>query len=131
MKINACDFDLCRFILLLQFAIVDYSFFYFCRMKQNFINPVMFVIVFSLGSTEIVGVSLLAREDKESVRWLIGAFKENNGEWPKTRVILNDKEFTERVVFTDLFPSAQLEICLFHTFKTFRREVIMFLMFVV
>ena len=34
-----------------------------------------------------------------------------------------DKDMTERSVFTAGFPQAQLLICLFHTFRTFRREI--------
>ncbi|KAG8175822.1 hypothetical protein JTE90_013373 [Oedothorax gibbosus] len=58
----------------------------------------VFLIEDGNGSSEIVGVGLLARENKESVRWLTSSFKESNSEWPKTRVVMTDKDFTERLI---------------------------------
>ena len=36
---------------------------------------------------------------------------------------MSDKDFNERAVFRKEFPEAALHICLFHTLRTFRREV--------
>ena len=36
---------------------------------------------------------------------------------------MSDKDFVERDVFTKLFPNATLQICLFHTQRSFKREV--------
>jgi len=37
--------------------------------------------------------------------------------------IMADKEFTERNVFRDQFPQAQILICIFHCMKSFYRKV--------
>ena len=36
---------------------------------------------------------------------------------------MSDKDFTEREAFTSCFPSASLNICLYHTLCSFRREI--------
>ena len=54
---------------------------------------------------------------------MVEIFKENNSDWGKTQTIMSDKDFNEREVFASEFPGAELLICLFHTQKTFRREV--------
>lgn len=40
------------------------------------------------------------------------------------KAIMTDKDLTERTIFKDEFPTAHLIICLFHTFRSFKREVI-------
>ena len=50
-------------------------------------------------------------------------FKKQNPCWFKTKVIMSDKDFTECDAFTSCFSGASLNICLYHTLRTFRREV--------
>ena len=50
-------------------------------------------------------------------------FKKQNPCWFKTKVIMSDKDFTEYDAFTSCFSGASLNICLYHTLRTFRREV--------
>lgn len=85
------------------------------------------VFIFT-DNSEIVGVGLLSSENKESVQWLIKQFKEMNTNSDKVRAVMTDKDFTERLVFKEEFPAAQLLICLFHTFRSFKREVIFILL---
>ena len=40
----------------------------------------------------------------------------------QVRVIMGDKDFNEREVFTQTFPQATMLICLYHTLRTFHRE---------
>ena len=47
------------------------------------------------GSTEIAGVCVLAVESRESLEWLLEAFKKRNPAWTKTRVVMADKESRE------------------------------------
>ena len=56
---------------------------------------------------------------------MVGIFKNHNPQWEATRVLMADKDMTERDVLAAEFPSAELLICLFHTFRSFRREVVM------
>ena len=37
--------------------------------------------------------------------------------------MITDKDFTKRTVFSEVFPNASLHICLFHTLRSFRREI--------
>ena len=37
---------------------------------------------------------------------------------------MSDKDFTERVSFSSCFSDAKLLICLYHAFRSFRKEVI-------
>lgn len=54
---------------------------------------------------------------------MVQAFKKHNGHWNKTKVIMSDKDFNERAVFRKEFPEAVLHLCLFHTLRSFRREI--------
>ena len=49
-------------------------------------------------------------------------YKELNPDWPSIHVIMTDKDKNERDVLARSFPNSDLPICLFHTFRTFRRE---------
>ena len=50
-------------------------------------------------------------------------FKEHNKAWSNTEVVMTDKDMTERRVVTAAFPQANLHLCLFHTLRSFSREV--------
>ncbi len=65
---------------------------------------------------------LLLEETAESISAMVNIFKKHNSNWESVRVIMADKDMTERNVFAFAFPQAKLLICLYHTF---RREVIM------
>ncbi|XP_068203758.1 uncharacterized protein [Palaemon carinicauda] len=43
--------------------------------------------------------------------------------WIDIRVILTDRDVIERTVFTEEIPNANLQICLYHVLRTFRREI--------
>ena len=75
------------------------------------------------GESQIVAVWLITSEDAANIRAMTEIFKRYNEEWCKTVTIMADKDFTERNVFHQQFPQANLLICLFHVLKTFRREI--------
>ena len=75
------------------------------------------------GQGEIVLVFLTAIETEESITKMVQAFKNVNPQWTETKVVMSDKDFNERAVFRRQFPTAALHICLFHTLRSFRREV--------
>ena len=85
----------------------------------------IFLVEDGNGQSEIAAVFLLLEETEVSIKAMIGVFKQHNPEWPSTRVLMADKDLTEREALASEFPSAKLLICLFHTFRTFRREVVM------
>ena len=76
------------------------------------------------GQSEVVAVFLLMEETEQSIKSMVGIFKKYNPQWKATRVLMTDKDMTERDVLAAQFPSAELIICLFHTFRSFRREVV-------
>ena len=76
------------------------------------------------GQSEIAAVFLLMEETEQSIKSMVGIFKKHNPRWEATRVLMADKDMTERDVMAAEFPSAELLICLFHTFRSFRREIV-------
>ena len=81
-----------------------------------------FMVEDSLGLTEVVGVGLLVNETKESLKWLAETFKKRN-DVGKLKLVMTDKDMTERVVFKETF-GVQMMICLFHTLRSFKREMV-------
>ncbi|XP_057309122.1 uncharacterized protein LOC130647329 [Hydractinia symbiolongicarpus] len=77
----------------------------------------------SMGQSEIVGVALLAMEDKEILSWFLETFKQNNPSSENLRVVMADKDLNERELIKVTFPGVKVLICLFHTLKAFKREV--------
>ena len=75
------------------------------------------------GLSEIVAMFSLGEETKEVIQQTVEVFKKHNPCWSKTKVVMSDKDFTGRDAFTSCFPGASLNICLYHTLRTFRREV--------
>ena len=72
------------------------------------------------GQSEIVAAFLLLEETESSLSKVIDIFKSYNPSWEYVRVIMTDKDITERDVLKTSLPKAELLICLFHTL---RREI--------
>ena len=86
--------------------------------------PVFLMLVEdSNGESEIVMACVLASEDSDSIQWMVDAFKSHNKNWSETRVVMADKDLKERDVVKKSFPGVDVLICLFHTLRTFRREI--------
>jgi len=77
----------------------------------------------SNGQSEITSVCLLATEDAESLTWMMDMFKKDNKNWTKTRAVMADKDIGERDSIKHCFPDACVFICLFHTLRSFQREI--------
>lgn len=75
------------------------------------------------GLSEIVGMFILAEETKAVIEAAVDVFKKFNPSWSDTKVVMSDKDFSEREAFTKCFPGASLNICLYHTLRSFRREI--------
>ena len=58
----------------------------------------------------------------QSLRWLLNAFKGNNVN-NQPRVIMADKHLNESHILKECFPSVSVLICLFHTLRSFKREI--------
>ena len=85
----------------------------------------MFVVEDSNGGSEIVGLGILVLEDADSLRWLMETFIRRNPNAENIRLVMADKDLNERDIIKDILPWAKILICLFHTLKTFRREITM------
>lgn len=75
------------------------------------------------GQSEVAAAFLLIQETEESLQSVVNLFKKHNPSWAATRVLMSDKDISERQILAKGFPNARLLICLFHTFRTFQREV--------
>lgn len=75
------------------------------------------------GQGEIVSVFLTIMETEQALLKMVQTFKHHNDQWGKTKVIMSDKDLNERAVFRKEFPAAVLQLCLFHTLRSFRREI--------
>ncbi|KAJ3659804.1 hypothetical protein Zmor_011472 [Zophobas morio] len=75
------------------------------------------------GHSEIVCSFLLVDEDEITLSEVIQLFKKENANWDATKTIFTDKDMKECHIFKQEFPDARLLLCLFHTLKTFRREI--------
>lgn len=75
------------------------------------------------GNSEVISIYLCVSESREGVGSMVDAFKELNSAWIKTKVILGDKDFADRDVYSEKFVNAVMKICLFHVQRTFRREI--------
>ena len=81
------------------------------------------LVVDGNGESEIVGLMLAADERQETIRQMMVYFKDLNPKWNEINCVMADKDMTERQVIKEELPQAGLLICLFHTMRTFRREV--------
>lgn len=76
----------------------------------------------SNGQAEIVSVSLLSVEDSDTYTWVFDMFKKEMST-DNIKCFMGDKDLVERDVIKKLFPGTPMYLCLFHTLKTFRREI--------
>lgn len=74
--------------------------------------------------TKIVSVGILANEQRDTLRWCMECFRNENIEVRLLiKCFMTDKDLTERSVIADLFPGIPTYLCLFHTLRTFGRTV--------
>ena len=67
------------------------------------------LIVDGNGQSEIVAMCLSSSETKDVISTMVQSFKESN---PSSSVVITDKDFVERSVFDEEFPSTVMHICL-------------------
>ena len=85
----------------------------------------LFVVEDANGEAEVVGLGSLVHEDAESLGWLVKTFMERNPNVKDTRLVMADKDMQERDMVKQLLSWEKVLICLFHSLKTFRREITM------
>ena len=83
----------------------------------------LMMVVDGNGQSEIVCVFVTVLETEESMNKMVEVFKLHNPAWVSSRVLISDKDYNERAVFTKEFPGICLQLCLFHVLRSFRREI--------
>ena len=83
----------------------------------------LMMVIDGNGQSEIVAMFLTLLETKQAITDMIRAFKEVNPAWQRIGVVISDKDFTERSVFSEEFPGSTLQLCLLHVLRSFRREI--------
>ena len=93
--------------------------------KLNDLRMPLYVslVVDGNGESIIICLWVVQSEDKETITSLLVEFKTHNENWPLIKCVMSDKDMTERNVIKEQFPQASLLICLFHTLRSFRREI--------
>ena len=77
----------------------------------------------SNGQSEIVAICLLVTEDSDSMTWMMEAFNKHSADREHVQVVMADKDIVgERDVIKQQLPNAAIQICLFHTLRSLRRE---------
>lgn len=83
----------------------------------------IFAVEDSNGESEIVAFFLASTEDAATMLQMVQIVKKYNSAWQRTKSVMTDKDFQERDAFRNEFPETVLLICLFHSLRTFRREI--------
>ena len=81
------------------------------------------MVVDGNGQSEIVYVFVTVLETEESMNKMVEVFKLHNPAWVSSTVLISDKDYNERAVFTKEFPGICLQLCLFHVLRSFRRKI--------
>ena len=80
------------------------------------------MVVDGNSASEVVALWLVANEDQSTISRLIETLIKHN-DTAQTQCIMADKDMTERNVLAEKIPNVVLLICLFHTLRTFCREI--------
>ena len=83
----------------------------------------LMMVVDGNGQSEIVCSFVTVLETNESMTKMVEVFKLHNPAWVSSRVLISDKDCSERAIFTKEFPGICLQLCLFHVLRSFRREI--------
>ena len=71
----------------------------------------LMMVIDGNGQSEMVTMFLTSVETKEAIADMIHAFKEVNPAWQRIGVVITDKDFTERSVFSEEFSGSTLQLC--------------------
>ncbi|CAG5073446.1 Similar to ZSWIM9: Uncharacterized protein ZSWIM9 (Homo sapiens) [Cotesia congregata] len=78
----------------------------------------------SNGISEIVAIGLLANEKYETIKWYLETFLQNNQEaCTRMKCVMTDKDLVVRKAIKEVFPHVSLYLCLFHTLKSFSKQI--------
>ena len=74
------------------------------------------------GDGQVVAYALLRNERQETLRLFLSNFKELNSATTQTKLFIVDKDFIEVAVLRELWPDAEVFLCLFHILKSLKQD---------
>lgn len=83
----------------------------------------LLLVVDGNGQSEIVALWIAADEERDTIKQMLQSFKTHNENHAKVTCVMADKDLTERAVIASELANAHLLICLFHTMRSFKREI--------
>ena len=75
------------------------------------------------GAGQVVDYALLRNERHETLRLFLSKFKELNSATTQTKLFIVDKDFNEMAVLRELWPDAEVFLCLFHILKSLKQRI--------
>lgn len=83
----------------------------------------MILVIDGNGESQIAAIFILKSENYAIVSQMLAKFKSLNPNHILIKVILADKHFAGRKAYTESFPQAILQICIFHVIQAWKREL--------
>ncbi|GBM03694.1 hypothetical protein AVEN_134921-1 [Araneus ventricosus] len=96
---------------------IDVSYKYF----QSDIFMYLFLAEDSNGKNYVVSLGFTIVDDAESLMWLLNAFKKNNPNWRRVKIIILDSEIKQRDIVRNAFLGPCIVITLYHALKSFEK----------
>lgn len=94
------------------------------KLMNNGCTLFLLIVEDSDGHSEIVGICIAANEEKDTLSFFLNCFKEEHiNVIGKIKCFMGDKDLLERDVLKEVFPGVSTYLCLFHTLKSFKREI--------
>lgn len=75
------------------------------------------------GETQIAALLIIRSENVAVMNSLFGMFIDENPNADKVEIIMVDKHISNLTTFTQVFPNAQINLCIFHVAKNFRDQI--------
>lgn len=75
------------------------------------------------GESQIVALFIIRSENVRVMSALFEEFKHLNANHDKIEVIMVDKHVSNLITFREVFPEAQINLCIFHVSQIFNREI--------
>jgi zinc finger SWIM domain-containing protein 3 len=75
------------------------------------------------GHSHAIGSFLVQQEDEFTLRKMLQILKERNSAHDMIKVVITDKDMSERKVIKELFQQVEMQICLFHVLRDYNRQV--------
>lgn len=77
----------------------------------------LMLIIDGNGESQIAAMFII------TVSKMFTTFKTQNPKHNEIKVILSDKNFADRRAYSEAFPNARLQLCIFHVLRNFDREI--------